>query len=301
MAGYTKLFNSILQSTIWRADDKTRIVWITLLAMADKNGVAETSIPSLADSARVSLEDCLASLEKLKSPEIYSRTKEHEGRRVEECDGGFLILNHAKYRAKMSADERREYNRIKQAEWRETNVKPSSNNVNDSQSESKISALSAHTEAKADSEAVKKAFEEFWILYPRKVAKPKAFDAFVKAIKKARLETILVAVRAGLKSDSWRKEGGQFIPHPTTWLNQERWADEGIKINSAACKLTPPTELAVLTYCRDKNCAGSDLESRYVEFCRTWHRSWAHKGWKQNGRTLDWRVQFSADFAGQRK
>ena len=48
MAGYTKLFNSILQSTIWREDDKTRIVWITLLAMADKNGIAETSLPSLA-------------------------------------------------------------------------------------------------------------------------------------------------------------------------------------------------------------------------------------------------------------
>ena len=54
MAGYTKLFNSILMSTIWREDDKTRIVWITLLAMADKNGIAETSIPSLADAARVS-------------------------------------------------------------------------------------------------------------------------------------------------------------------------------------------------------------------------------------------------------
>ena len=43
MPGYTKLFNSILASTIWRADDKTRIVWITLLAMADKHGIVEAS------------------------------------------------------------------------------------------------------------------------------------------------------------------------------------------------------------------------------------------------------------------
>jgi hypothetical protein len=150
MAGYTKLFNSILMSTIWREDDKTRIVWITLLAMADKNGIAETSLPSLADAARVSFEDCKAALEKLKSPDEYSRTKEHDGRRIQECDGGFFLLNHGKYRAKMSADERREYNRLKQAEWRNKNVKHQSATVID---KSKVSTLSAHTEAEADTKA----------------------------------------------------------------------------------------------------------------------------------------------------
>ncbi len=222
MAGYTKLFNSILMSTIWREDDKTRIVWITLLAMADKNGIAETSIPSLADAARVSFEDCLASLDKLKSPDKYSRTKDHEGRRVEECDGGFLLLNHSKYRAKMSADERREYNRIKQKEFR--SVKNLSANVID---KSNVSALSAHTEAKADSdtEAVTKAFEEFWLVYPRKVSKKDAFNAFKKAIKKCRLETLLVSVKTHSRSHGWTKDDGKFIPYPASWLNGERWND----------------------------------------------------------------------------
>lgn len=288
MAGYTKLFNSILQSTIWREDDKTRLVWITLLAMADKNGVAETSIPSLADAARVSLDDCLAALEKLKSPDKYSRTKEHEGRRIEECDGGFLLLNHSKYRAKLSADERREYNRIKQKEFRQS-VKSASTNVIDCHL---TSALSAHTEAKADSEAIKKAFEEFWILYPRKVAKPKAFDAFGKAIKKARLETILVAVRAGIKSEAWRKDGGQFIPHPTTWLNQERWADEGIKIPTAQPQIKLPTEIDVCRYGEQKGAS--------VDFCRSWHLSMTRKNWRVNGKIIDWQIEFSRAFAGQR-
>lgn len=120
MSGYTKLFNSILASTIWRADDKTRIVWITLLAMSDKDGICEGSVPGLADMARVSLEDCEHALLELSSPDAYSRTSEHEGRRIEAVDGvGWRLLNHAKYRAKMSEDERREYNRKKQAEWRE--------------------------------------------------------------------------------------------------------------------------------------------------------------------------------------
>src|SRR3990167_10772082 len=146
MTGYTKLFNSILASTIWRAPDKTRIVWITMLAMANKDGVVEVSIPGLADFARVSLKDCEAALDDLSSPEPYSRSSENDGRRIAVIEGvGWQLLNHGKYRAKMSDDERREYNRMKQAEWRAAQKnKKMSNSVIDSQLQS---AMSAHTEA----------------------------------------------------------------------------------------------------------------------------------------------------------
>ncbi len=147
MTGYTKLFNSILASTIWRADNVTRIVWITLLAMADKNGIAEGSVPGLADFARVSIKDARKAIANLSAPDEDSRTKEHNGRRIEAVDGGWRIINHAKYRAKMSADERREYNRVKQAEHRQR-ASASVNNVIDE------SALSAHTEADTEAEAV---------------------------------------------------------------------------------------------------------------------------------------------------
>ena len=99
MAGYTKLFHSILASTIWLANDKTRIVWITLLAMADKNGIAEGSVPGIASFARVSLKDCQRALTELQAPDEHSRTPDHDGRRIAPVDGGFQILNHAKYRA----------------------------------------------------------------------------------------------------------------------------------------------------------------------------------------------------------
>lgn len=156
MAGYTKLFNSILASTIWRADDKTRIVWITLLAMADKDGIAEGSIPGLADLARVSIEDCEAALAELMAPDKYSRTSEFEGRRIEAVDGGWLLLNHAKYRAKMSEDDIRERNRQRQAKWREKN-KPVTHDVTESNTMSQnvtecnaVSRQSRHTEAEAN-------------------------------------------------------------------------------------------------------------------------------------------------------
>jgi len=158
MAGYTKLFNSILASTIWRSDDKTRIVWITLLAMADKDGVAEGSVPGLADLARVSIEDCESALAELMAPDKYSRTTEFEGRRIEPVDGGWLLLNHAKYRAKMSEDDIREKNRRRQAKWREKHKNNAQSNAEsqDVTLSNAESRQSRHTEAEADTEADKK-------------------------------------------------------------------------------------------------------------------------------------------------
>lgn len=121
MAGFTKLFGSLVNSTIWRADDKTRLVWITMLAMAGRDGVVESSLPGLADAARVTIEECSAALAILSGPDKYSRTKDHDGRRVREVDGGWLLLNHAKYRAKMSADERRDAAAVRQQRYRDKN------------------------------------------------------------------------------------------------------------------------------------------------------------------------------------
>ena len=44
MSGWTKLFSNIIHSTIWREDNATRLVWVTMLAMANRNGVVESSI-----------------------------------------------------------------------------------------------------------------------------------------------------------------------------------------------------------------------------------------------------------------
>jgi hypothetical protein len=82
MAGFAKLFSSIVHSTIWREDDHVRIVWITMLALANKHGVVEASVPGLADASRVSLEQCEEALKKLESPDQYSRSQDFEGRRV---------------------------------------------------------------------------------------------------------------------------------------------------------------------------------------------------------------------------
>lgn len=115
---YTKLFQSILDSTVWQESASTKLVWITLLAMTDREGCVWASVPGLARRAGVEIPECEAALTKFLSPDPYSRSVEHEGRRVEVIDGGWKLLNHAKYREMMSLEDRREYQRLKQAEYR---------------------------------------------------------------------------------------------------------------------------------------------------------------------------------------
>lgn len=118
MIGYTKLFQTLVTSSVWSEDDKTRIVWITMLALANRDGIVESSLPGLSTVSRVPLKDCQAAIKRLMAPDEYSRTLEHEGRRIKAVQGGWFILNHSVYRDKMNLEERREYNRQKVAEYR---------------------------------------------------------------------------------------------------------------------------------------------------------------------------------------
>ena len=109
MAGFTKLFSTLITSTLWQEDDHTRIVWITMLALTDHNGYVAASMPGLAHAARVTHEQCEAALALMVRPDPHSRTKDNEGRRLEEVDGGWQLLNYEKYRAMGRAEDRRGY------------------------------------------------------------------------------------------------------------------------------------------------------------------------------------------------
>lgn len=68
-------------------------------------------------------------------------------------------------------------------------------------------------------------FERFWQAYPRKLAKPKARESFLRAVKNgAELTAIGAGLRAWCEYWSARNEP-EFVPHATTWLNQQRWND----------------------------------------------------------------------------
>src|ERR1044072_1268540 len=69
-------------------------------------------------------------------------------------------------------------------------------------------------------------FDQFWDAYPRKVGKQDALKAWTKLKLDASLQDLLAAIAAQAEGADWRKDDGQFIPHPATWLRGGRWLDE---------------------------------------------------------------------------
>lgn len=68
-------------------------------------------------------------------------------------------------------------------------------------------------------------FDMFWELYPRKIARKYAEDAWKKIPACNQLDVI-----EGIKKHvvMWRQQGTekQYIPHASSWLNGKRWTDE---------------------------------------------------------------------------
>ena len=71
---------------------------------------------------------------------------------------------------------------------------------------------------------------EFWRNYPRKVGKSFAYKTFVKIIKTQKnverfMATLIASVEWWKEQESWKKDGGKYIPYPATWLNKGHWED----------------------------------------------------------------------------
>ena len=95
-----------------------------MLALSNKHGEVMASIPGLADMARLTLEETEEALKVLESPDKYSRTPDHEGRRLFTIDGGWHVVNYRKHRRMASIDEQREMNAARQRRWYEKHKNP---------------------------------------------------------------------------------------------------------------------------------------------------------------------------------
>ena len=104
---YTKLLSSLPDSSVWREPYHVRIVWVTMLAMSDRDGYVWASVGGLADRARVSPEQCREALGVLSAPDPDSRSRDYEGRRIEEVERGWFLLNHGRFRDMRDEDEHR--------------------------------------------------------------------------------------------------------------------------------------------------------------------------------------------------
>lgn len=68
------------------------------------------------------------------------------------------------------------------------------------------------------------AWETWWDRYPKKKGKKAALAAYKRALKLTTADQLAEGLDRSIAM--WRTIEIQFVPYPTTWLNQGRWDDE---------------------------------------------------------------------------
>lgn len=220
MGVYTKLFEKILDSSIWLEPDPTRIVWITLLAAMDEDGFAHFSaLENLADRAKVSLRAAKVAVERFQAPDKNSGNPSFGGRRIERVPGGWLVLNADYYRQIYTKAIKLEQNRVRVARFRSKN-----NNLDNP---SITEALLSESEYEIE-------FESFWKIYPNRKAKGAAYKAWKKLSPDSAQQALLIqAIHSQKQERAALSAAGRFVPdwkYAGTWLNQECWLDEPVKV-----------------------------------------------------------------------
>lgn len=158
----------------------------------------------------------------------------------------------------------------KRAQARAGKNKQEQNVTNDNKTEQNDSNNTTKTKTETDTNTKNKnqntspLFDQFWNAYPRHVNKQGAMKVFEKAkIDNELLAVILKAIERQKESDQWTKDGGQFIPHPATWLNQKRWEDETPK---PYIKKVPAQDFEQRDYSDVPDAMMSDLAKKIAEF-----------------------------------
>jgi hypothetical protein len=254
MTSFTKVFDSMLDSTVWLEPNPTRLLWVTMMLMADQDGIVSASVPGLAHRARITREECEAGLKRFMEPDADSRTPDDDGRRIRKVDGGWQLVNHAKYRRLMSPEDQKEKARLRKRRQR---AKEASEDVTPGR-DAGVTCHASHVchdiaEAEAKAEAEKKTHvrvplteadaEQVYVLYPKQVGRRAAIKAILAAVnrliageyKQGRLtvgEALAVLKNStDLFARSPAGNRGKFTPHPATWFNKSRYLDDQAEWN----------------------------------------------------------------------
>ena len=86
-------------------------------------------------------------------------------------------------------------------------------------------------------------FAAFWKVWPNKVGRQAAYNAFKKRVKLDEafpsVETLVAIVQKQTRDLEWR-ERPKYCPHASTWLNQRRFIDKTQPIRDKSEKRTNP-------------------------------------------------------------
>ena len=200
----------------WYQNPNTFRVFLHCLLMANftdgrfegkeiKRGQFVTSLPSLSDQTSLSIRQVRVALDHL----IMT------GELTNKSYTKYRVITVVKYDQYQSND--------RQIDSQMTDKRQ----TNDSQMTDKRQQYNNNNKNNNDKKNNNELFDRFWSVYPRKVGKENARKAFAKVNPDETLLNIMIeAVAKQSKCDQWIRDGGQYIPHPATWINGHRWEDE---------------------------------------------------------------------------
>jgi hypothetical protein len=225
-----------------------------LLILADAGGNVDMTKEAIANRTSIPLDIIEKGIHILEAPDRQSRTPDNEGRRIlrlaKDRDWGWFIVNYVKYSNIRNQEERREYMRLYQRDRRKKLKEINeSEECKSLQSLQKFTKLTSNTSKQCkpnqnqESELLKRrtvnkivnnhellctdSFVAFYEAYPKKRGKKDALKAWLALSPDADLVRMMMEALAIQKqSPQWRKEKGEFVPYPGTWLNGRRWEDE---------------------------------------------------------------------------
>ena len=208
MTRWFRLYDDVLNDPkVQRLSGESFKFWINMLCIASKNGGVLPGIEDMAFALRVSNDVCTSLIDELKTCGLI--------------DGSKRLVPHGwekrQYKSDTSTD------RVKRFRERSRNVTETVSETapdTDTETDTETDKNQKKIPKKRDRSASSAEFENFWLVYPRKINRAVALKAFEKATRKTEADLIITAVRGYKFADD-----EQFIPHPATWLNQERWID----------------------------------------------------------------------------
>ncbi|MGC3994064.1 MAG: hypothetical protein QM779_08170 [Propionicimonas sp.] len=86
-----------------------------------------------------------------------------------------------------------------------------------------VSTRNSHRSRGTSSASLDAEFAAWWRVWPRRVGKGQARKAYEGARRKVSAGALLRAVE---EQHDVLVRAGQYCPHPSTWLNGERWEDD---------------------------------------------------------------------------
>ena len=242
-SGFITLSRQIL-SWEWYKNINTKVLFLHLLLKANYKdlsfeghkilrGQLVTSLPSLSVETGLTIKQVRGSLEHLISTgevtsssypryRIITIVKYNEYQDDDRLNGS----QRADERAVKGQDNGSQAAGSGQAEGRQRAASKQYNN-NNKETKEQGNNKRENAQPRVSKKRIQENFDRFWAIYPKRVSKKAALEAFEKLNPDDELmQTILKAVNAWLNTNDWQKEGGRFVPNPTTWLKGHRWEDE---------------------------------------------------------------------------